>query len=106
MPLETIQPIDPEALFTALTTERSQLAVAIEERLAHLVTEPDDEVGLAALSMHRSELEVLDAALSRHEQGLWNVCESCEARIDDERLTVCPTAITCLECGVQDRITI
>lgn len=92
-------PIDPLALEAALIQERSELHEAIERRVAALAEDPGDEVAAAALELHRAELDRVEAALARHDRGVWDVCEACGGAVGDERLQVLPTATTCEPCA-------
>ncbi|UDY24989.1 TraR/DksA family transcriptional regulator [Nocardioides sp. Kera G14] len=46
----------------------------------------------------RTQIEELDAALSRVDAGTYGVCERCGRPIDPARLEVRPTARTCVAC--------
>jgi RNA polymerase-binding protein DksA len=46
----------------------------------------------------KAELEKIDAALSRMEQGAYGKCSNCPKEIPLERLRAYPQADTCLDC--------
>jgi DnaK suppressor protein len=53
------------------------------------------------LSMAEGLVEMLhevDAALKRVEQGTYGTCESCGAKIPDDRMDARPVASLCLDC--------
>lgn len=47
------------------------------------------------LEQVEAELDALDQALVRLDDGTYGVCEVCAARIDDRRLAEAPTASRC-----------
>ncbi len=57
---------------------------------------------LATLSDHeRKEVDAIDAALIRLDNGTWGHCQSCRAKIASSRLTAIPETETCLDCASQ-----
>lgn len=99
MPLETVEPIDPTALHSALMSEATSLRAAIQMARDELERAPT-EAAAAALESQGVELVQLERAIARHDAGLWNRCERCGARIREERLHVLPTAVTCGPCAI------
>lgn len=57
-----------------------------------------EETGVAIADIKRRELEEMDAALRRLEDGLYGVCSVCEEDIDEQRLKAMPFATTCVRC--------
>lgn len=51
----------------------------------------------------RHELEALDRALARVEQGAYGVCERCGEPIAVERLDALPATTTCISCASSRR---
>jgi DnaK suppressor protein len=56
------------------------------------------DVELERLEMKRRELRRVDDALSRLDDGVYGVCEDCDAEIAEERLEILPLATRCVEC--------
>lgn len=52
---------------------------------------------LALLASVERELDEVQAALGRLDEGAYGTCEVCGALIDDERLAALPAAATCGE---------
>lgn len=100
MPLETVEPIDPSVLHTALVAEATELRAAIDLARQELTTTPS-EPAAAALELQGVELVQLERAIARHEAGMWNRCERCGAQIREERLHVLPTAVHCGPCAIE-----
>lgn len=57
-----------------------------------------EETGLTIADIRRKELEEMDRALARLEEGTYGECERCGAEIDEERLKVMPLAALCVDC--------
>jgi RNA polymerase-binding protein DksA len=58
--------------------------------------EQDRDLGLA--EGERRDIEAIDRALERLDQGRYGVCESCNESIGRERLTAVPYATRCIDC--------
>lgn len=56
----------------------------------------DKEVGHALLEQVQSDLDDVDRALAKLEEGSYGKCEACGAPIGDERLAAMPAARYCL----------
>jgi len=56
------------------------------------------DVELERLAMKRRELRRVDDALSRLDEGVYGLCEDCDAEIAEERLEILPFATRCVEC--------
>lgn len=59
----------------------------------------NDEVLDALDDTERQELQAIDAALARIEQGRYGSCTACGGTIAPERLRALPTATTCRACA-------
>lgn len=59
----------------------------------------DEDTPLALLELEGNELEQIDWALQRIEQGLYGVCEECDRPIQTARLQALPFATHCVECA-------
>lgn len=57
------------------------------------------EMTLARKDRVATEIEELEAALDRVEQGTYGQCERCGARIEPERLEALPTTTLCANCA-------
>ncbi len=45
-----------------------------------------------------SKLKDVNLALEKIKKGKYGVCEKCDKKISDERLTICPEARLCMKC--------
>jgi RNA polymerase-binding transcription factor DksA len=98
---------------TRLTEHRRELlrrygAAISDEQAAYAGAEPDwldaaaghtagavlDRLGVA----ERNELEAVDAALDRIDDGIYGLCVMCHGRIADDRLAAIPEADMCIRC--------
>lgn len=75
------KPLDPDFAEQAVEQENDEVLDAL------------DEVG-------RHELEGIEAALQRIEQGTYGICVTCGKPISVERLTVIPYADKCIACAM------
>jgi DnaK suppressor protein len=57
-----------------------------------------EDTGLAVADIKRQELERMDTALRKLEDGTYGVCDECEEDIDEERLKAQPFAALCVKC--------
>ena len=79
------------------SNEAGILGLRGENRVGDFDEHTELSRALALLSdRERVELEQIDAALLRIEKRTWGLCETCGARIDEERLIAMPEARTCL----------
>ncbi len=53
---------------------------------------------LGVVDTLKSQLDAVDAALSKIEDGSYGVCESCGAAISPDRLEARPASILCVDC--------
>lgn len=101
-----------EALEKTLTSQRDELNVRLNARLAEVFVdrEPDDEAALASdntskdlavatLERERRMLEQVKMALERIKSGDYGICESCGGPIPDARLRALPWAKVCIRCA-------
>lgn len=61
----------------------------------------DEDTAVALLELEEHELEQLDWALERLEEGSYGICDECEGEIDLERLQALPYVTTCIDCQHQ-----
>lgn len=57
------------------------------------------EMNLARRERVAAEIEALQAALHRVNEGTYGQCEKCGAQIDPERLEILPTTLRCANCA-------
>jgi RNA polymerase-binding transcription factor len=65
-----------------------------EESLSEMLT----QINLAMLSQHQHELNNLERALKRMDDGEYGTCIDCDAEIAIARLRAYPTAVRCINC--------
>ena len=61
-----------------------------------------EDIGIAVADIKRKELEEMDTALKKLDDGTYGVCEVCAEEIDDERLKVIPFATECVKCRSEE----
>ncbi len=59
----------------------------------------NDEILAAIEKAARSELEHIERALERLDEGVFGLCETCGAEIEDKRLKAVPYATQCRGCA-------
>ncbi|MBI5587996.1 MAG: TraR/DksA C4-type zinc finger protein [Deltaproteobacteria bacterium] len=57
-----------------------------------------EDMGIAVADLKRQELEQMDAALRKIDDGTYGTCEECGEGIEEERLKVIPFAEFCVKC--------
>lgn len=57
-----------------------------------------EDTGLAIADIRRKELEDMDAAIRKLEEGTYGICEDCGSEIGDDRLKVVPPTSFCIKC--------
>lgn len=62
------------------------------------VVDLSEDLNLKKLSTHKQNLNKIDEALRKLEEGSYGICEDCGAEISEERLRIIPFAIYCVEC--------
>lgn len=58
-----------------------------------------EETGISIADIHRKELEELDEAINKLDDGTYGICSMCGNEIDEERLKVVLSAVTCIDCA-------
>ncbi|MBI5344666.1 MAG: TraR/DksA C4-type zinc finger protein [Deltaproteobacteria bacterium] len=61
-----------------------------------------EETGIAVADIRRKELEDMDSALRKLDDGTYGVCGVCGEDIDGERLKAVPFATHCVRCKTKD----
>jgi RNA polymerase-binding transcription factor DksA len=99
------------AIRTRLETRRAELNEKIVELREDLrgkadpnfseqaIEAEDDEVLEGLENQALAEVDQIQSALSRIEQGVYGNCASCEEPIDEKRLDALPYATQCIKCA-------
>ncbi len=61
-----------------------------------------EDTGLAIADIRRRELEQMDEAIKKLDDGTYGVCEVCGEEIDEERLRVLPFTTVCVNCKAKE----
>lgn len=61
-----------------------------------------EDTGIQVADIKRQDLEAMDAALGKLDDGTYGECEVCGEEIDEERLKVVPFATKCVKCKGKD----
>jgi len=62
------------------------------------VVDLSEDISLRRLSTHRDNLQRIDEALRKFDEGTYGICEDCGEEISRERLKILPFAIYCTDC--------
>jgi DnaK suppressor protein len=65
------------------------------------VTRMMTDLGLEEAGRDLEELQEIDGALRRIDEGVYGICEECGREIDERRLAAQPTATRCIACQAQ-----
>ncbi len=57
-----------------------------------------EDTGMAVADIRRDELEKMDEALRKLEDGTYGICSECGGEIEEARLKVMPFATFCVKC--------
>jgi len=57
-----------------------------------------EDINLMHLSSHRDDLQKLDEAIRKLNEGTYGICEDCGDEISEKRLNILPYAIYCIDC--------
>lgn len=57
-----------------------------------------EDINLKHLSSHRDDLQKLDEAIRKLNEGTYGICEDCGDEISEKRLNILPYAIYCIDC--------
>jgi RNA polymerase-binding transcription factor DksA len=96
--LEEIRDSDPSAGFGLSAGEDAQPVSELDPSGADAGTETfDREMGASLRGHAEAELEEVEEALRRLEDGSYGRCEECGTEIPDERLELMPAARYCVE---------
>jgi len=62
------------------------------------VVDLSEDISLRQLSTHKENLQRIDEALRKLNEGTYGICEDCGEEISGERLKIMPFAIYCIDC--------
>jgi len=62
------------------------------------VVDLSEDISLRHLSSHREDLQKIDEAIRKIDEGTYGICEDCGEEISEERLKILPYAIYCIDC--------
>ena len=97
--LETLK-ADLEARLSRYQAHQRREAGALEKDFGEQASQTqNDEVVDSPEAETRSELQQIDHALERIDQGVGNECEQCGNDIDPRRLQVLPYTTVCVDCA-------
>lgn len=92
-----------ELLMEQEKTEESRSTVTVDHgsvgRLSRIDAIQAQEMALAAQRQRELELQRIDAALRRMEEGEYGVCVRCGEDIAVKRLEIDPSVPTCINCA-------
>ena len=60
-----------------------------------------EDLNLRKLTIHKENLNKIDEALRKIDEGTYGICEDCGTEIEEERLKILPFAIYCVDCMEQ-----
>jgi RNA polymerase-binding transcription factor DksA len=98
-----------EAMLASVNERRLQISRHTEKRpeplpadFAEQATELLNEETISELDVQLTqEHRLIEQALKRLDQGLYNICEKCEKPIDEKRRQALPETILCIGCADQ-----
>lgn len=62
------------------------------------VVDLSEDISLRQLSTHKNNLQKIDEALRKIDEGTYGICEDCGEPISEQRLRILPFAIYCTDC--------
>jgi len=93
---------DVQSLEDADTRDPSEVS-SFSTHLADLGSDrAESDVSLGRRASASSEIQEIDEALERIQDGSFGLCESCEKPIARERLEAIPYARLCMPCKIQE----
>ena len=85
-------------LHSRLVKRRDALRKALSGDLESLSDYANDEISTQLAELESRELEQIENALRRIEEGAYGSCEHCGGKIAEARLNALPYTNTCIEC--------
>lgn len=84
----------------AIHRDRTRVQGALDADWQEQAQELENDEVLTDLDEHgRQELELIDLALQRIQDGTYGVCVECEETINPQRLKALPFAVLCIQCA-------
>ncbi len=62
------------------------------------IVDLSEDINLKHMNTHREDLQKVDEALRKLEEGTYGICEDCGEEISEQRLKILPYAIYCIDC--------
>lgn len=62
------------------------------------IVDLSEDINLKHMNTHREDLQKIDEALRKLEEGTYGICEDCGEEISEQRLKILPYAIYCIDC--------
>ena len=101
--------LDIEEIREQLLSEKAEILQNVQgesDLPLHLNPDRDDlaqdyitlEKDVAIKALEREQLEQIDKALKRIEDGTYGLCQECQEPIPPERLEILPYALLCVRC--------
>jgi len=92
-----------EELRVYLLNRRETLRRYLSGELSNLGTDEDyesldDEIYFVMAATESKELQLIEAAIERHYNKTYGICEDCEKPIPSERLKALPCVCLCIDC--------
>lgn len=84
-----------------LSGSQELMGQAFSDICDQAVASVEADIALGIAEQGGRELQGIDAALLRIEEGTYGVCEDCGKRIDMHRLRALPHALRCLPCQLE-----
>jgi DnaK suppressor protein len=96
-----------EDIIRNLISENSDFREIIEDMdpkdLADIASDDIDRKTIEAIGVQElKRLRLIDAALSRIQNGRYGICMKCDRKIPRERLQAIPYALMCIECKTSE----
>lgn len=92
-----------EILDDTRSSEKFRRPVELDQtsvgRLSRMDALQDQAMALETDRRRQIELQLIDAALKRMENGDYGYCQSCDEDIAAKRLQIDPTASVCIDCA-------
>ncbi|MEC8060704.1 MAG: TraR/DksA family transcriptional regulator [Pseudomonadota bacterium] len=98
-----LQHMRDELLARAATTDAQAAVVELDQskvgRLSRMDAMQAQAMAQAAVARRKQQLQRIEAALKRIEDGEFGLCVVCEEPINPQRLAFNPAVLTCIDCA-------
>lgn len=88
-----------ELLARAATTDAQAAVVELDQSKVGRLSRMDAMQAQAAVARRKQQLQRIEAALKRIEDGEFGLCVVCEEPINPQRLAFNPAVLTCIDCA-------